>query len=145
MVVILSLTVQSYLDLRALRDVTNEATRSREPNESQAEVVDNADLMKELERSMPSKNELKIFVTSGEGKKTRTLRLEEQSLDGARDYESLVDTVRKIVPQLAAYPLTVLYQVRQTGEFFLLEAEDDVQKLLGTAGFVYIHPSPSWE
>lgn len=38
MVVILSLTVQSYLDLRALRDVTNEATRSREPNESQAEV-----------------------------------------------------------------------------------------------------------
>lgn len=66
-------------------------------------------------------------------------------MDGARDYESLVDTVRKIVPQLAAYPLTVLYQVRQTGEFFLLEAEDDVQKLLGTAGFVYIHPSPSWE
>jgi CHASE3 domain sensor protein len=38
MVVILSLTVQSYLDLRALRDITNEATRSREPNESQAEV-----------------------------------------------------------------------------------------------------------
>jgi hypothetical protein len=39
MVVILGLTLQSYLDLRALRDVTNEATKDREPNESQAEVL----------------------------------------------------------------------------------------------------------
>ncbi|GAQ78298.1 hypothetical protein KFL_000100630 [Klebsormidium nitens] len=144
---ILGLTVQSYLDLRALREATSgtETERPSEPSEAQAEVVDNADLLKELGRSQPSKDELKIFVTSGEGKKTKTLRLEEWSLDGARDYESLIDTVRKIVPQLTAYPLTVLYQVRQTGEFFLLEAEDDVPKLLGTAGFVYIHPSPSWE